>query len=644
MRSVTPDDIFRHRNLQDISASPGHSRAAFVVSRASRGKDGYRSTAWYIDTSADRPRARRLTSSRFAARSLVVAPTGDRLAFLSARDADDGQQVHLIHFDGGEARALTRAKPEIASLLGWSRDGRRLLATQKMPWKEDEFDDPEAASRPVVVRHLPYKMDGAGMKVGHRSRLVEIDADSGEVRALVEGDFDVSEATWSPDGTMLAFSRTREGRQRHQSDLWIARGDGREARRLTDDLYSVSGIRFSPDGRRLAFAAGHIEGDSLVGLYFLDVDSGKRTWAGGDDLQLEGASVVWHPDGERVATIAARRGLFEIAVVDARSGPPWRIDLGLRHVTALGATREGLVFVAASVRRLDELHAVNWDGSGLRRLTAFNRRWFGQRMRPRVSKRCFEVPTETGGTEKVEAWLLRPPEGDGPFPLVVDFHGGPQSVALIDFASHVYWYDMIARGYAVLAPNTVGSGSYGGKFARRLTGHWGEYDLPQVEAIVEQLRSEGLADRERLGCYGKSYGGYLSAWVAACSDKFKAAVVSAPVANLQSHGGTSDTGYYVTPYAMGADLHEAAEQYARLSPVEHAAKVTTATLFLQGQDDQRCPVGQCEEMFANMVRAGHETSMMVIYPGGSHSMAGSGKPSHRVDYHRRVAHWLATHV
>jgi len=461
---------------------------------------------------------------------------------------------------------------------------------------------------------------------------------------LVEGDFDVSDAKWSPDGRTLAYSRKREGVQRHQADLWLARADGSEARRVTDDLYSVTGMQFSPDGRTIAFAAGHIEGDSIVNLYFYDVESGQRRCPQGDDLQLEGATIVWHPDGDRVATIAAHRGLFEIAIVDARSGVVTPVRGGLRHVTALAATREGLVFAAASVRALDEIHHVPWSGEGGRRLTAFNRRWFRARIRPRVRKRRFEVPTEDGGTETIEAWVMLPPEGDGPFPLVVDFHGGPQSIALIDFASHLYWYDVIGRGYAVVAPNPVGSGSYGGDFARRLTGHWGEYDLPQVEAIVAQLRAEGIAHPERLGCYGKSYGGYLSAWVAAKSDLFKAAVVSAPVTDLQSHGGTSDSGYYVTPYAMGADLHEYAEQYARLSPVEHAAKVDTATLFLQGQDDQRCPVGQSEEMFASMVRAGHTRSMMVIYPGGSHSLAGSGKPSHRMDYHRHVARWMDTYV
>ena len=645
MRPVTPNDVYQHRHLQDLSGSPRHSKAVVVMSRAHEGSGGYRATAWLIDTHDPQTRARQLTTSRFNARSLLVSPTGERMAFISQRDDAKGPQVHLIPLDGGEARALTHADPKtpISSLLGWSHDGQRLLALQSVKWKEDANDDPEAKNRPIVVRHLPYKMDGSGILAGSRTRLVEIDAASGEIRALVEGDFDVSDATWSPDGRMLAFSRKRSGQQRHQADLWLADADGSHARQVTADLYSVSGLCFSPDGRRIAFTAGHIEGDSIAGLYFYDVDSGQRHCPGGDELQLEGASIVWHPDGDRVATILAHRGLFSIGIVEVASGRVHRLRHGLRHVTALGASGDGLVYVAASVRRPDELFRVDWSGAGERRLTAFNRKWFGERIRPRVRKRRFEVPDAKGGSESIDAWVLLPPQGDGPFPALVDFHGGPQSIVLIDFASHLYWYPLIAKGYAVVAPNAVGSGSYGAEFARRLTAHWGEYDLPQVEAVLAQLRDEGTIGDAR-GCYGKSYGGYLSAWSAAMSDTFRAAVVSAPVANLQSHGGTSDTGYYVTPYAMDAELYESAERYARLSPVEHAARVDTATLFLNGQDDQRCPVGQCEEMYANVVRAGNKRSMMVIYPGGSHSLAGSGTPSHRVDYHERVVKWIEAHV
>jgi dipeptidyl aminopeptidase/acylaminoacyl peptidase len=640
MQPVTPDDVYQHRHLQDLSGSPRHSKTVFVVSRASRGRGGYRSTAWLID-SASRQRARQLTSSAFSARSLLVDQAGERMAFLTARDGGD-PQLHIIRFDGGEARAITRTGQPLSSVLAWSHDGKRLLALQSVPWREDEHDDPEADSRPLVVCHLPYKLDGSGPTVGKRSRLVQVDADSGEIHPLVEGDFDVSDARWSPDGKVLAYSRKRGGSQRHQSDLWIADGDGGNARQVTDDLYSVSGIMFSPDGQTIAFGAGHIEGDSLVGLYIYDLASGERRFPGGEDLELEGSTIVWHPDGRRVATIRSREGLFEIAVVDVASGEARALEGGLRHVTGLAASGDGLVFVACTLRRLDEMHRVDWDGGNERRLTAFNRTWFGQRLRPRVSKRAFEVPRPEGGAETIEAWLMLPPEGEGPYPLLVDFHGGPQSIALIDFASHLYWYDLLGRGWAVLAPNPVGSGSYGGDFAHRLRGHWGEYDLPQVEAIIEQLQGEKIAS-DRLACYGKSYGGYLSAWVAANSDKFRAAVVSAPVINMLSHAGTSDSGYYVTPYAMDAGLHDRHDRYARLSPVEHAAKVDCATLFLQGADDQRCPLGQAEEMFAHLIRGGHGHSMMVVYPGGSHSLASSGKPAHRVDYHRRISDWVSRH-
>lgn len=508
MQPITPDDLYHHRHLQDLSASPKHGRAVFVVSRAKRGKDDYVSTAWLID-GAGGQRARQLTASTSSASSLLVDAEGERMAFVSRRDPEKPPQLHVIRLDGGEAREVTDSADGIAGLLAWSHDGRRVLATQSFKWKEDEGDDPEAESRPIVVRHLPYKLDGAGIQVGRRTRLVEVDIDSGDMRTLVEGDFDVADARWSPDGGQLAYSRKRGTRQRHRADLWLAKADGSDARQLTDDLYSVSGIAYSPDGGRIAFGAGRIEGDSIVNLYLLDVASGKRRCVQGDALQLEGSTIVWHPDGRRVATVAARRGLFEVTVVDLDSDEATPVDGGLRQVTALAASGDRLVFAAASITELDELYSVGWDGAGERRLTAFNRTWFNARIRPRADKRVFDVPDAKGGTEQVEAWLLRPPEGDGPFPLLVDFHGGPQSIALTDFASHIYWYPLLAEGWAVLAPNTVGSGSYGGEFARRLTGHWGEYDLPQVEAIVRQLRDEGIAD-ERLGCYGKSYGGYLS--------------------------------------------------------------------------------------------------------------------------------------
>ena len=155
----------------------------------------------------------------------------------------------------------------------------------------------------------------------------------------------------------------------------------------------------------------------------------------------------------------------------------------------------------------------------------------------------------------------------------------------------------------------------------------------------DALQEEGIAS-ERLACTGKSYGGYLAAWAIGQTQRFHRAVVCAPISDVESHTGTSDTGYYVGPYSMGGEIDEVRELYHRLSPVEYCRAVETPTLLLQGQDDQRCPVGQSESLFANLVRCSKVPARMVIYPGGTHSLSATGKPSHRVDYHRRLSCWV----
>src|SRR5690606_31590180 len=135
---------------------------------------------------------------------------------------------------------------------------------------------------------------------------------------------------------------------------------------------------------------------------------------------------------------------------------------------------------------------------------------------------------------------------------------------------------------------------------------------------------EGLADH-RVACMGKSYGGFLSAWAVGHCDTFRAAVVSAPVANVESHAGTQDSGYYVTPWMMAGELNDSRDKYLDLSPTTYCGNVRTPTLVLQGEDDERCPLGQSEEFFSGLVRCSDAESVMVVYPGGSHGLAKSGK-------------------
>lgn len=644
LKPFVADDLYLHRVIGGLSGGHGHSWVAFQVTRALRQSDGYSSRIWGLDLSSG-ARARPLTAADASATSPMFDSRAHALAFLR-RSEKAGTQLHLLPMDVGESRALTDTKEcTPRSIEGWSPDDCQLLVRASVQWTEDREQPPRNGGRaPEVVRYLPYKVDGAGIAVGRRTHLFAVGVDTGQLRALTQGDFDVDQAAWSPDGQQLVYVRNRTTRQRHRSDLWIARSDGSHARLLDDTLASISGVAWSPDGARLAVAGSETEGDSRVSLWLVEVASGQRSRLGDDDLEIEPVSgLIWHGAGDRIAVIASRRGLQEVTSVSMPDGRAVRLQKGLRHALQLAASGSRLAFVSASMRRLNEVHSMEWDGHDERGHTAFNRKWVSTRTRPRVSKRRFMVPDGAGGAERIEAWLLRPPEGAGPFPLLVDMHGGPHSVALVDFAAHTYWYELCSRGWAVIAPNPVGSGSYGRSFAQRLRGRWGELDLPQIEAAVRHLQQTGVAD-ERVACTGKSYGGFLSAWAIGHSELFRAAVVCAPVSNITSHAGTSDTGFYVTPFAMGAELHPDPQRYSRLSPITHCHRATAATLILQGENDGRCPRGQAEELFANLIRCSSATAEMVIYPESTHAVAESGTPSHRLDYHQRLAEWTVRHA
>jgi len=647
MKAFTAQDLYRHRVLSALDGATGHGHLVFKLSQARRSSERYESSVWRLDVDGDAV-AQRMTDAAFDASSPMLSPDASSLAFLSRRGGKHAQ-VQLLPMEGGEARALTDSEHTLGSIHGWSPDATRLLVSAAVGWSEEHADGDQAArrrrkdsddDRPQVACFLPYKKDGRGAIVGRRTHLFAVDRESGAMQRLVAGDVEVTDASWSPDGRQLAYIRHRDGRQRHRSDLWLADADGTSSRQRTRDIASVQKAAWSPDGRWLAVVGGRIEGDSMTQVWILDPHgAAPPRLLGDEDFELSPSSgLIWHADGKRIAVVDEHRGLQSIVVIDAESGRLTRLRAGLRQVMAIANCGGRIAFAVASMRWPEEIHSVRWDGRDERRHTAFNRTWFARRSRPHVRKRRIAVPDGNGGSGKIDAWLLLPPHGEAPYPLLVDMHGGPQSHVQTDYSMNTYWYPLLSQGWAIVAPNAVGSSGYGVEFAKRLRGQWGELDFPQYMGVVDTLQREGIAD-DRIACTGKSYGGYLAAWAIGHTERFKAAIVSAPVGDLWSHVGTSDTGYYVIPYAMGGDVADVRDRCRSLSPVDHCANATTPTLILQGAEDERCPIGQSEQLFAHLIRCTQAPAQMVVYPGGSHGLAESGKPSHRVDYNQRLCDW-----
>ncbi len=637
MKAFEATDVFKHRTLAELNGSTQHDRLVFNLTRAKEQDDDYETTAWCLSNVDEAPRP--MTSAEFSVGTPKWNSDGTLLAFISKR-GDGGSQVHLMPGDGGEARRLSNLHQAVSTLHGWLPDDSALLVSAACNWNEDHDPDaPNGKRSPAVVCYLPYKRDGSGILVGERTHLFSIDAKTGEATRLTKGDFDIASARWSGDGRHLAYVRDRPERERCHADLWIADADGGNARRRVSTISSISSVTWSPDNRRILFSGSVEPGDSRSRLWCVDVHGDDApVQLGGEDFELEpGTQIGWHPDGDRIAMVCIDQGLMRLAVVTMRDGAVRVIDRALRAVNLCAAWGDRLAFVSTSMRRLEEVHSMRWDGTDERRHTRFNR-WFRKRPRPKVVRRRFDVPDGDGGIESIRAWVLTPSRGKGPFPLLVDMHGGPHSNVLVDFAAHTYWYLFLQKGWAIVAPDAVGSSGYGTAFARRLRGRWGALDLPQYEAVVRRLQAQGVCD-DRVACAGKSYGGFLSAWAIGHSDLFRAAVVCAPVANLESHFGTSDTGHYVTPWLMDGEATDHRARWHDVSVLDALPNARTPTLLLQGENDGRCPRGQSEEVFAHLIRYTRTPVELVLYPQSTHAEAERGRPSNRVDYHNRIVAW-----
>ena len=244
----------------------------------------------------------------------------------------------------------------------------------------------------------------------------------------------------------------------------------------------------------------------------------------------------------------------------------------------------------------------------------------------------------------IDTLVASPPGvGDKPLPTVVDVHGGPLGAWAP--APHVEVILLVAAGYRVILPNIRGSATYGRHWIRPQLGDWGGVDAADVHAAVDHVVSLGLADPDRLGVMGLSYGGFMVNWLVATSDRFRAGVSEAGVTNQVSAWAGSDSGVEYNRMAlMGAPLDaEGVERLWRQSPLSRVADIRTPLLLLQGEADMRCPPSDSEQLFVALRVLGR-TVEYVLYPEESHVYLAAGRPDRRIDRMTRVLDWFDRHL
>lgn len=489
---------------------------------------------------------------------------------------------------------------------------------------------------------------GDGREVS-RIHAVSIDAEERELVRPFEG----RAPTWSADGSTVAAGGEKPAPVVGPTAT-IEIEDGEGGRKVTTGCAYATCPSWSPDGSRIAFV-GTTEprlGDDDPGLraWVVDAAGGAAEPVGPEGVVLRPAMVgpTWSADGDALYFRVARAGAIELVRIDLADGVE-TVLVGGRQVVDFSLAGEVIAYSviapddpgSVEVLALDEARPTAWAPG--RRIEASVGQWTHRRGAavPVPVHRSFR---RADGRE-LDGWIAGVDPERAPQPTLLAFHGGPHGFFGPGFQGGHFHRDVLAsRGWVVLTLNSSGSGSYGAEFADSLRGAWGERDLPEQLGALDQLVAEGIADPARLAVSGYSYGGYLAAWAITNDDRFAAAVIGAPIADLESFEHSSDIGSWYTPWQMKGDLPDNLERYRRLSPVSQAASAATPTLILHGEADRRVPFAQGELLRDRLAAEGNAEVELVGYPGAGHLFYSSGTPAERVDFNRRVVDWLEAKV
>lgn len=675
-RPITVEDLYRIKFLNAPRISPDGRRVAFVVTTIDERTYAYRSAIWLVTTEGEE--TKRFISGQGNAHSPCWSPDGRWLAFVSDREGeqagkDDKEkkrrgkgkpQIWLIPTDGGEAFQLT-FMPHGASNPMWSPDSTHLLFSAHVGPLDEETDEGKVLPKARVIDRLWYRLDGVGYIYERRQHLFLLPATGGVPLQLTDGDWDDSDAVWSPDGSHIAFVSSREDDRWRlpNPDLYTLSIEQEKAgalRCLTDGSIGCSSPAWSPDGKTLAFvAAPKLRSAGQLYLYTIAADAERSTahclthgfegtcmdWTNSDigDEHLI-PRPAWSPDGETLYVLAAQRGATRLFAVPASGAetPPPTLTPGNIHVRdfSVDASTNQLALLVADATRPQEIFIASTSApETLHRLTDFNAALFAELD---LSSPEY-MPYQGADGWPMDGWILKPHDFDPAkqYPLVVEIHGGPHTQYGYGFFHEMQL--LTAAGYVVFYTNPRGSCGYGYDFALAVRGAWGEKDSLDIMAGVDTLLQKGYIDELRIGVTGGSYGGFMTNWLIGHSDRFKAAVTDRSVVNLASDFGSSDFGWVIADDEVETTPWENLERYLHMSPIHYVQNMHTPLLIIHSEQDLRCNIEQAEQLFATLKYLGREV-LFVRFEGQSHGLSRSGHPKLRQERLQHILGWFEKYL
>ena len=668
-----PDLYYRLVDVGEVAVAPEGSFVAFTVTTVVEAENRRHREVWLQPLEDGRPAGDPfpVTSSNEESSAPRWSPDGSLLAFSSTRGDDPNPVWFLrVHGAGGEAFHIDG----VEGLPVWSPDGA-LIAYVGTP--DGDADDagtdggdesrkgwiaPDAVTRTLdaarfdgrVVTSTRYKRDGRLALQPHylsraKRQLMVVDAAGGTPRQLTRLPFNAGVPVWSRDGQVIFFTGDEdeddELGSENTGDIWAVDAQGGTVRRLTTNPGTESAPAVSPDGRHVAFLSTPARG-SQTDLLVAEIGSDGHFRGLPVNLtevfHLRPGAPTWAADGAGVyfsAGIGGDSHLFHAALGGgaALDGLARQVTSGARRLSSFSFSAAGdvMAFTGTDAVTPAELYVGPADGSSEQKVTRFNDGWLsGVNLMP-AERLTWNAED---GTE-VEGWVVKPAgfRPGGSYPMILKIHGGPHSAYGNTFfpTFHV----LSAAGFFVLYTNPRGSSGYGHDFQYATRGEWGIVDREDYLGGVEAaLAAYPEIDANRLGVSGGSYGGFMTNWLTATTDRFRAAVTSRSITNWESWWGTSDA-QRLTEYEFHGPPWEQRDQYRRLSPISYVENVTAPTLIIHSENDYRTPIGDAEQWFMSLKKRGVPVEM-VRYPRSSHGLSRTGEPWLLVDRLERIRSWL----
>jgi dipeptidyl aminopeptidase/acylaminoacyl peptidase len=604
----TPELMMKVKTISAVRVSPDGKRVAYAVTSPVMTPERSELVSQIFLANTDGGEAMQLTFADKSSTNPQWSPDGRWLAFTSTR-TNGKSNLFLLRLNGGEAEQITDVKTGVQN-FAWSPDGRSFAFTS--------MDAPSDDEEKLNKGKDDWRFVDENVKMS-RLYVVSIQRDANgkrEPRRLTKADYTISDFDWSPDGKQIVISRVKSPK----ADYWttsdisvvdVASGDVKD---LATTPAAEAQPRYSPDGKWIAFSTSdnppRWARSDLISV--MPAEGGTpRALAASFDVQPN--LIGWSADGKRVYFSEGRgtgTGLYAVDLAANKIA-----EMNLKHEAIggvdLNASHTMLGFTLQSPDAPPEAFVSSVE-----------------RFAPaQVSRANADLPKVPLGKTEVISWkstdgreiegLLTYPVGYTPgkrVPLILNVHGGPAGVFTQNFIGTRGAYPLAAfasRGYAILRANPRGSSGYGVDFRRANIKDWGGADYQDLMTGVDRVIQMGVADPERLGVMGWSYGGYMTTWIVTQTHRFKAASAGAPVTNLMSFTGTADIPGFIPDY-FGGQPWEALDAYRTHSAMFNVKGVTTPTMIQHGDADERVPISQGYEFYNALKAQGVPVRMLVL--------------------------------